>query len=64
MLTAIDPMDDDDRRMWHQCTTRDFNVGYDCSATPTTLTDTIPLALLADMARTGSSLTITLYAPS
>jgi hypothetical protein len=61
MLTAIERLDEPARKLWDACTTREFNIGYDCGDTPRAFHQELSSATLARMAQVGASLVITIY---
>ncbi len=61
MLTAIESLDELARSIWAVCTSRDFNIGYDCGDEPWAFTQQLLPATLARMGAVGASLVITIY---
>ena len=61
MLTAIEALDEPSRNLWSACTSRKFNIGYDCGDTPWGFHQELLPPTLARMAAVGASLVITIY---
>jgi hypothetical protein len=61
MLDAIDSLDDAMRDEFSACTSRVFDIGYDCGSEPWAFTQEIGCDALRRMAAAGASLKITLY---
>lgn len=63
LLTAVEGLDDEARRQWESCTSRDFNIGYQCSRQPVTFEYGLDEETVARLAAVTASLGITLYPP-
>lgn len=63
LLDAIELLDPDSRGLWAQCSTREFNLGYECGDTPWPFQQGVSSNILARMAKLGLSFRITLYPP-
>lgn len=61
MLTAIETLDQRSRELWSACTSREFNIGYDCGDEPWAFNHALTAPTLARIAALGISLRITLY---
>lgn len=61
LLDAIDHLDPRSRDLWEQCSTREFNLGYECGDTPWPFQQGVSADNLARMAVLGLSFRITLY---
>lgn len=61
MLTAIEALNEPNKRLWAACTSRDFDIGYDCGDTPWGFNQQLLPATLARMGAIGASLLITIY---
>jgi hypothetical protein len=61
MLSAIESATGDARTCWDACTTREFNVGYDCGDEPWAFTQGLSNETLRRMAECGATFRITLY---
>lgn len=61
MLDAVESLPPELRADWDGCTTRIFNLGYDCGDEPWAFNQSLSAGLLARIAAAGASLTITLY---
>lgn len=60
-LSVIESFDGQTRELWSACTSREFNIGYDCGDEPWAFNHQLTPATLARMAALGISLRITLY---
>lgn len=61
MLTAIESLDEPSRSLWATCTSRDFNIGYDCGDAPWAFNQQLSAATLTRIAAAGAGLVITIY---
>ena len=61
LLDAIDRLDPPFREPWEKCSTREFNLGYECGDTPWPFQQGVSTDNLARMAVPGLSFRITLY---
>ncbi|MEQ1852611.1 MAG: hypothetical protein ABMA01_13605 [Chthoniobacteraceae bacterium] len=61
LLTAIETLDQPSRELWSACTSREFNIGYDCGDEPWAFNHALSAPTLARIAALGISLRITLY---
>ena len=61
MLTAIESVDESARSVWAVCTSRDFNIGFDCGDEPWAFTQQLSPATLARVADVGAGIMITIY---
>jgi hypothetical protein len=61
LLTAIESLDSPARAVWSGCSSREFNIGYDCGDEPWAFNQQLTPGTLARMAALGISLRITLY---
>jgi hypothetical protein len=61
ILTAIETLDQRPRELWSACTSREFNIGYDCGDAPWAFNHALSPPTLARIAALGISLRITLY---
>lgn len=61
MLTAIEALGEPARSLWAACTSRDFNIGYDCGDEPWAFSQQLLPETLARIAAVGAGLVITLY---
>jgi hypothetical protein len=61
LLTAIEALDASARALWSGCSSREFNLGYDCGDEPWAFNHQLTPETLARMAALGISLRITLY---
>ena len=61
LLDAIDGLSVDARRIWNQCSKREFNVGYDCGDEPWSFNQGLSNDVLRRMADCGASFRMTLY---
>ena len=61
MLDAIENMPPDATSIWQNCSSREFNIGYDCGDTPWGFTNAISNHTLMRIANAGASLGITIY---
>jgi hypothetical protein len=62
MLTIVESLPEDLRRVWTGCTERNFDIGYDCGSEPRAFNHGLSNQLLGRIAATGASVRITLYA--
>jgi hypothetical protein len=53
--------DAEPRNLWSACTTRVFDIGYECGEGPLSFHNNIAPSILARVAAVGASLRITLY---
>src|SRR5258708_20622777 len=56
MLTAIESLESESKTRWFECTTREFNIGYDCGNEPWEFNQGITPATLARIPACGASL--------
>jgi hypothetical protein len=61
MLDAIEAIDGEAKRLWSECSKREFNIGYDCGDEPRALCNGLTNSTLSRIASLGASLGITLY---
>lgn len=61
-LTAIEALDESSRSLWVACSSRDFDIGYDCGDNPRAFYQQLSAATIARMAAAGAGLVITIYA--
>lgn len=61
MLSAIEALDEPSRNLWAACTSRNFDIGYDCGDGPSSLMQHLSPATLVRIAAIGAGLTITIY---
>jgi len=61
MLDAVESLPPELRADWDGCTSRIFNLGYDCGDEPWAFNRSLSAGLLARITAAGASLTITLY---
>jgi hypothetical protein len=61
MVAAIESLGEPHRAVWHACSQREFNIGYDCGAEPWAFNQGLSCELLARVAAVGASLRWTLY---
>jgi hypothetical protein len=61
LLTVIESMPEQLQTDWLKCSSREFNIGYDCGDEPWAFNHSISCELLGRMAKTGGTLRITLY---
>ncbi|GAB2600301.1 hypothetical protein [Spirosoma areae] len=62
MLMAIDALDEPSRKLWAACTSREFDIGYECGDEPRVFSQHLSTAILARIAAVGARVVITLYA--
>lgn len=60
-LTAIEALDEPSRSLWAACTSRDFNIGYDCGDEPWAFNQQLSAATLARIGQVGAGIIITIY---
>jgi hypothetical protein len=61
LLTVIESMPTTLQADWAGCSTREFNIGYDCGDDPWAFNQSISCELLGRLAKAGGTLRITLY---
>ncbi|MEM6256319.1 MAG: hypothetical protein AAF821_25680 [Cyanobacteria bacterium P01_D01_bin.156] len=61
MLIVIESLDAVSRAIWHNCTKRAFDIGYECGQTPRHLNQSLSAKLLERIAAVKASLHITIY---
>ena len=61
MLMAIDALDEPSRKLWVACTSREFDIGYDCGDEPKVFSQHLSTTILARIAAVGARVVITLY---
>jgi len=61
ILDVVESLPAELRADWDGCTSRIFNLGYDCGDEPWAFNQSLSAGLLARIAAAGASLTITLY---
>lgn len=61
LLSVIESLDDRTLELLSACTSREFNIGYDCGDEPWAFNNQLTSETLARMAALGISLRITLY---
>lgn len=62
MLMAIDALDEPSRKLWAACTSREFDIGYECGYEPRVLRQHLSTTILARIAAVGARVVLTLYA--
>ena len=63
LLDAIESLDSESRRLWDACSSREFNIGYECGTEPWAFNQGVSVSSLQRMTVLGISLRITLYPP-
>jgi hypothetical protein len=61
MLMAIESLSPVQRNIWHNCTRREFNIGYDCGDEPWAFNQSLSSELLGRVSQTETVVRITLY---
>ena len=61
MLMAIESLSPVQRDIWHNCTRRELNIGYDCGYEPWAFNQSLSSELLGRVSQAGAVLRITLY---
>jgi hypothetical protein len=61
LLAALETLDPHFREHWSACTSREFNIGYECGNEPWAFNQGLTAATLGRIAALGISLRITLY---
>ena len=61
LMDAVDELSVDSRRIWAQCSKREFNVGYDCGDEPWSFNQGLSNDIIRRIADCGASFRITLY---
>jgi len=61
MLTAVESLEEPARSLWGACTTREFDIGYNCGKAPGWFREHLTAATLARIAAAGAAVVITLY---
>ncbi len=61
MIDAIESLSAPLRAVWSRCSTREFDVGYDCGTEPWAFNQRLSCELLGRMATAGTAFRITLY---
>ena len=61
ILDAIETLSTEARRVWNQCSKREFNVGYDCGDEPWAFNQGLSNEILKRIAASGSSFRMTIY---
>jgi hypothetical protein len=61
MLTAIESLPPEAMEAWNACTTREFNVGYDCGDEPWAFNQGLSNDTLRRMAQCGATFRVTIY---
>ena len=61
MLAVVESLGRQQRSVWDRCTSREFNIGYECGAEPWAFNQALPAELLGRMAAAGAALRVTLY---
>ena len=61
LMDAVDELSMDSRRIWAQCSKREFNVGYDCGNEPWSFNQGLSNDTIRRIANCGASFRITLY---
>jgi hypothetical protein len=61
MVALAESLGEPERRIWLDCTQREFNMGYDCSDEPWAFNQGSSSALLGRVSAIGASLRLTLY---
>lgn len=63
MLDVIEASSEDIKTIWHACTQREFNIGYECGDEPWAFNQGLTTATLRRTAEVGATLRITIYPP-
>ena len=63
MLEAIETLHGEAKALWSGCSLREFDLGFDCGASPFCFHSGLTHATLSRVASVGAGLRITLYAP-
>ena len=61
MLTAVESLPEDEKRIWNACTKRDFNIGYELGDKPWAFNQGLSNETLSRIAQCGATLRWTLY---
>lgn len=61
MLTLVDALDDESRSLWPACSSREFNIGYDCGDEPWGFNQKLSAATIARLAAAGAAVVVTIY---
>ncbi len=61
MVAVVESLEEPHRSVWRQCTTREFNLGYNCGADPWAFNQGLSTDLLGRIAGIDASLRITTY---
>ena len=61
LMDAVDSLSADSRKIWAQCSKREFNVGYDCGDEPWSFNQGLSNEIIRRIADCGASFRITLY---
>ena len=61
MVAVVELLGEPERRIWHDCTQREFNIGYDCGDEPWAFNQGLSSALLGRVSAIGGSLRWTLF---
>lgn len=61
MLDAIEALDAEAAELWSHCTTREFNIGYDCGDEPWAFNQGLSNRTLTRIAALGATVRITIY---
>lgn len=62
MLMAIDGLDEPSRKLWASCSSREFDIGYECGDEPRVFSQHLSTTILARIAAVGARDVLTLYA--
>lgn len=61
LLDAIESLDPESRKLWDACSSREFNIGYECGAGPWAFNQGVSLDSIRSMGVLGIALRVTLY---
>jgi len=64
ILSAIESLDGSLRKLWMDCTRREFNIGYDFGNGPWAFNQQLSTTILRRLSDVGAMLALTLYPPS
>jgi hypothetical protein len=63
-LDAVESLSPEAQSMWHACSSRDLNIGYECGTHPKEVSHGLSQSTLRRLAAHGLALRITLYPPT
>lgn len=61
MLAAVEALPEALRKIWAGCAKREFDIGYDCGAKPSSFDQGLSEKLVTRIAAAGASIRITIY---